>query len=71
MKKQIYRLRRAYGGWAAGEEIELTKVEAIELDNAAPGVVERVMKGEYEPPSIGSVTQPTAEKSPRVTKEDV
>ena len=42
MKKFVYRVRYRYRAYHPGAEVELTEVEAIQLDNEAPGVVERV-----------------------------
>lgn len=62
MTKRTYRFTRGYGKHAAGAEVELTEVEAIRLNNEAPGVLERV--GRESPPPARPAAKP-------VVKEDL
>lgn len=49
MKKHIYRTQRRHGAWAAGAELHLTEIEAIQLENEAPGLLERLGEAPTEP----------------------
>lgn len=40
--KQTYRFTRGYSQWMTGEAVELTEDEAQQLNNEAPGALERV-----------------------------
>lgn len=40
--RQVYRVRRRYGPWSAGDEVVLTDLDAIQWDNESPGLFERI-----------------------------